>query len=160
MISGGPRGGTRGEMLPPDSEAADGSAPGAPAATGDGVAVAPSAHAGSLRGADAGRPARRLLDLGLLNFTLLMIGTSSLVAGTWNARRHIEVAQLRGARDRLERERTGLEAAIADERRWYDGMAEDPLLRRELLERLLGPSTEEGIPLSEWLEGGGAAPEA
>jgi len=133
--------------------------PGDVASPGSGAAAASAAQSSLARGASAGRPARRLLDLGLLNFLLVLIGTSSLVAGTWNARRHVEIAELRGARDRLERERGDLVRAIEDERRWYEGIENDPLLEKELLGRLLGPSPEEGIPLSEWLRGSGPAPQ-
>lgn len=125
-----------------------------------GPAVSAAAAALPVRGAAAGRPARRLLDLGLLNFLLVLIGTSSLVAGTWNARRHSQVADLRDVRDRLERERVDLESAIAEQRLWYEGIETDPILRRELLERLLGASPAGGIPLDEWLRGTRKTPEA
>jgi hypothetical protein len=152
-----------GRPLPPGPEAVQGDIHAPNEGTANGASApgaAPIASPGRpSRGATAGRPTRRLLDLGLLNFVLVLIGTSSLVAGTWNARRHVEIAELRGVRDRLERERNGLETAIRDERRWYEGIETDPLLRKELLERLLGPSAQEGIPLEEWLRGAGTSPQ-
>jgi len=155
-----------GRPLPPGPEAVPGEAISPTdglTSHGEGTSGGGAPHGSSPRSpraAKAHRPVRRAFDLGLANFLLVLIGTGSLVAGTWNARRHVEIAELRGVRDRLERERFDLGRAIEEERRWYEGVEADPLFRRELLERLLGTSSEEGIPLDEWLQGAGAAPEA
>jgi len=110
---------------------------------------------GGTRWTDSAPPSLlALIDLPFLQFLLLLIGISALIAAGWNSPREQQLQSLERELHEAEGLYRELLQSTDDASRWYHAIETDPRVEKELLEKVLGRDrNERGIPLELWLRG-------
>ena len=114
-----------------------------------------TSHATSAGGAASGISLGQLpiFQLGFWRFLMVITGLVAGVFGTWNLPRQESLDGLHQQLEALEQQRAELVRGAEEDRRWYDGIAEDPRVEAFLLEGTFGAEPDRGIPLRLWLTG-------